>query len=97
MKVITGNRVADGAPVYRTPDGAWTDALADAAAFEADDANDALTDALAEETIVVNPYIMNVDAPGVPTLRERMREDIRARGPSIHPQFARRQNLRSDR
>ena len=96
MKVITGNRVTDGAPVYRTPEGAWTDTLADAASFEGDEANDALADALGEETLVVSPYIMNVDAPGIPTLRERMREDIRARGPSIHPQFARRQNLGSD-
>jgi hypothetical protein len=92
MKVITANRITDGAPVYRTLEGVWTETLADAATFEGDDANDELADALAEETIVVGPYVMNVDAPGIPTLRERMREDIRAKGPSIHPQFSRPSN-----
>jgi hypothetical protein len=93
MKVITGNRLADGVPVYRTEAGEWTESIRDAAVFEDDAATEVLADATAEETKVVGPYIMNIDAPGEPTRREAMRENIRKLGPSVHPEMARPQNV----
>ncbi len=92
MKIVTANRLSDGNPVYRTADG-WADAIADAQTYDSDDAaNEALAAAKKQETIVVGPYLMNVANPGEPVARERVRESIRARGPSTHPQFARPQN-----
>jgi hypothetical protein len=95
MKVITGNRLTDGVPVYRTEAGEWTEAITDAAVFSDDAATEVLADATLEETKVVGPYIMNIDEPGVPTHREAMRENIRKLGPSIHPEMARKQNVGS--
>ena len=95
MKVITGNRLADGVPVYRTKAGEWTETIRDAAIFADDAATEALGDATAEETKVVGPYIMNIDEIGVPTHREAMRENIRKLGPSVHPEMARKQNVGS--
>jgi hypothetical protein len=95
MKIVTANRIDDGVPVYRTEDGGWTETFADAAIYEDDVANDMLADAVADDTKVVGPYLVVIDGPGVPTHREAMRENIRAAGPTIHPQFARKQNVRS--
>ncbi len=95
MKVITGNRLADGAPVYRTESGGWTEAIRDAAIYDDAAATDVLADATLEETSVVGPYIMTIDSPGEPTHREAMRENIRKLGPSVHPEMARKQNVGS--
>ncbi|HVY02347.1 MAG TPA: DUF2849 domain-containing protein [Caulobacterales bacterium] len=93
MKVVTGNRLADGRPVYRTEDGGWTEAIRDAAIFDDEAATDALADATQEETSVVGPYIMTIDAPGAPAAREAVRENIRKLGPSVHPELARKVNV----
>jgi len=93
MKVVTANRVTDGVPVYRTEAGEWTETLVDAAIFADEVANDVLADATLEETKVVGPYLMTIDAPGAPTHREAMRENIRKFGPSVHPEMARKANV----
>ena len=36
------------------------------------------------QKIRVGAYLINIDAPGKPAHREAMRENIRARGPTIH-------------
>jgi hypothetical protein len=95
MKIVTGNRLTDGAPVYRTEAGAWTETILDAAIFADEIANDVLADATLEETSIVGPYLMTIEAPGAPARREAVRENIRKLGPSIHPELARRQNPRS--
>jgi len=92
MKVITANRLADGRVVYRCPNGAWTEALDEAALFEGADAEDALAEAAFDYLTVVGPYLVDV-ADKTPTGREEVRENIRLKGPSagsLHTGLARR-------
>ena len=84
MKAVTGNRLANGRPVYRTEDGDWTDQIERAELLADDEAAQAALDAArGEETSVVGTYLINIDAPGAPAKREAMRENIRAHGPTI--------------
>ena len=78
MKTVTANDLKTGETVYLTAEGGWSVALADAALAKAE----------REETIVVGPYLMELDAPAAPGGRARLREEIRAVGPTIHPHFA---------
>ena len=78
---ITANRLADGVVVYRTADGGWTTRIAEAAvATTAPAASELLAAAVAEDGIVVGPYVapVGLDADGHAqpgNLRERIRVD----------------------
>ncbi|MEL6364771.1 MAG: DUF2849 domain-containing protein [Pseudomonadota bacterium] len=89
MKAVTANDLETGETLYRTAAGGWSPRLAEAAVFGDEDGATALAQAEREETIVVGPYLMDLDAPAAPGGRARLRETIRAAGPTIHPQFAR--------
>ena len=79
--VITANRLADGVVVYRRTDGSWTTQIAKAAvATTAPAASELLAAAVAEDVLVVGPYVAPVEVdtngraqPG--NLRERIRVD----------------------
>jgi hypothetical protein len=79
--VVTANRVADGAVVYRTPRAGWSPDLADSAVVQdAATARALLAEAAADDLHAVGPYIAPVSlapdgaiAPG--NLRERIRRD----------------------
>ena len=90
-KVVTANRLTDGAVVYRLTNGAYTEDLQAAEVVEGDAAIAALAAAQADETAGVGPYLMDVDTShGVtPDGRGQLRETIREAGPTIHPQFGR--------
>ncbi len=79
---ITAQRLADGAPLYRTEDGAWTDDLSEAALYAGQAAEEALARALTEETTVVGVYLIDAEN-GTPVARHRLREEIRMRGPTV--------------
>ncbi len=84
MKAVTGNLLAIGRPVYRTANGDWSQQMESAELFDNDDdAQAALDAARGEETRVVGTYLITIEAPGKPAAREAMRENIRARGPTI--------------
>jgi Protein of unknown function (DUF2849) len=84
MKAVTGNRLGDGRPVYRTASGDWSVRIEEAQLFDEQAlADEALRIAKAQETVVVGTYLITVEAPGAPTKREAMRENIRARGPTV--------------
>jgi hypothetical protein len=83
MKIVTGNDLLEGAPVYRTAAGGWTRDIAQAAAFENGAAEVALAAAQKEETIVVGVYLLAMDDVAKPAHREKVREDIRAKGPTV--------------
>jgi hypothetical protein len=90
MKAVTGNRLTDGHPVYRTAGGAWTDVLEEAGTFDDQaEAEEALNAARAQETVVVSAYLITVDAPGIPNHREAVRENIRAHGPTVRSDLGR--------
>jgi hypothetical protein len=90
MKAVTGNRLSDGRPVYRTRAGTWSEGIEDAHLFDDQDAaEDALLAAREEETLVASSYLITVDAPGKPAAREAVRENIRAYGPTVRNDLGR--------
>ena len=95
-QVITGNRLADGIVVYLAADGGWTENVNASRVIKSDgelQRMKALADAAAKAAAVVEPYAIEVaqDAGGVRPVRYR--ERIRAFGPSVHPDFAKRPAL----
>jgi hypothetical protein len=83
--VITGNRLADGTVVYRTPAGDWTTQFSEAAIVTtAPAASAVLTAAVADDVLVVGPYVAPVEID--PTGRAQpgnLRERIRVGGPTF--------------
>ncbi|MEZ5891325.1 MAG: DUF2849 domain-containing protein [Xanthobacteraceae bacterium] len=83
--VITANRLADGVVVYRGARGDWTTQITEAAvATTAPAASELLTAAVAEDVLVVGPYVAPVELdsngrsqPG------NLRERIRVGGPTF--------------
>ena len=88
MKAITAHDVRTGAVVYLAKGGAWSPRVSDAAHFADGECEIALRRAEATEAIVTHAYLVPLDPSGAPIVRERVRETIRANGPSVHPQFA---------
>jgi len=84
MKIITANRLLDGVVVYRTAENGWAESLAQAVRFEDATAAAALAAAEEDVTLVVKPYLVGLDANGF-VKRERVRETVRAAGPTIRP------------
>jgi hypothetical protein len=89
--LITANRLADGAVIYRTADGGWTTQFAGAVVVTTAPAATALLDAaVADDVGAVNAYVapVKLDADGR-TRPGNLRERIRLAGPTIElPQAA---------
>jgi hypothetical protein len=82
MKVLTASRLSDGAVVYLANDGAWTRDFAAAARLDSDAAPAALQQAQAQPRVLVGAYLLELDGETVEK-RERLREAIRANGPTV--------------
>lgn len=85
-QAITGNRLIDGVVVYRTADGAWSPTFGDATVFAVGtDADGALAEAKDDiaRRLVVGVYLFEVDQREGGLEPVRVREVIRAKGPSI--------------
>lgn len=83
--VITGNRLADGVVVYRGARGEWTTQLSQAAvATTAPAASEMLAASVAEDVLVVGPYVapVAIDANGR-AQPGNLRERIRVGGPTF--------------
>ena len=84
MQIITGNSLGDGRVVFQTPFG-WTHAINEAELFIT---KEALEEALqrankaAAENRVVEPYAIDVTRGAAGIVPLRLREKIRADGPS---------------
>lgn len=92
QRVITASRLIDGAVVWRDAAGHWRREIDDAAASDDDDTvARMLADARTEESagVVIAPYEVEVDvernADSRKILPIRLRERIRAGGPSVAP------------
>lgn len=89
-QVLTANRLSDGAVVYLTENGAWSEWIAesriagDAAASAA-----LLADGLeaTDGQVADLPYLIDVTTDEGNLRPLRYRERIRAFGPSVHPGF----------
>jgi hypothetical protein len=90
-KIITANRLSDGAVLFLGPEGYWVEDVT-AARVEADEDGHAALEAAGAEAVarqlLVEPYLIDVERSGDGAIRPtRYRERIRARGPSTHPHF----------
>jgi hypothetical protein len=83
--VVTANRLGDGAVIYRTGDGGWTNRLGDAAVVTtAPAATDLLAGAVADDVGAVDAYVAPVKVEGDGSVRPgNLRERIRHGGPTI--------------
>ena len=83
MRAITANRLIDGEVIFWN-EGQWVERFADAQLFDADEAALAAeADAKAQQTIVVDPYLIDVtEAPTGGLAPVSYRERLRALGPT---------------
>jgi len=89
-EIVTANRLVDGAVVYLTAPGGWSEQFADAAVASDETAATALqatADAAARAQLVVGAYRAPVLLEAGRPVPADMKERIRARGPSIHPEL----------
>ena len=85
MKAVTGNRLTDGEVVYLAEGGAWVEELAAAALYDDGAAKIALAEAQTQQTLVVDPYLIDAEPGGVASGQKYRRETIRATGPTVRP------------
>lgn len=82
MKILTANRLSDGVVVYLAADGRWSRAFDEARRLTSEDAEAALKAAVAQAHALVGPYLVEVGSGEIEP-RERLRETIRAGGPTV--------------
>ncbi|WP_374445560.1 DUF2849 domain-containing protein [Stella sp.] len=84
-RIVTANRLRDGAVVFRTKSGAWSSRVADAALLGEAEAAAALAAAQADagRQVVVAPYLAEAEAGPDGPVPVEFRERIRAAGPTI--------------
>ncbi len=85
-QIVTANRLSDGAVVYLTPRGGWSEAIVDGRVadgeFEIKDLM-AWAHRAAARNEVVGPYSMAIDPESRGCRALGMRETIRAAGPTV--------------
>ncbi len=85
MKALTANDLLTGEAIFWS-EGRWVEQFADAELFDGDPAAQALALAEAQPTVVVAPYLVDLqDGPSGP-VPVSYRERVRALGPTNHPQ-----------
>ncbi|GAB4518856.1 MAG: DUF2849 domain-containing protein [Roseibium sp.] len=90
MKVITANRLLNGDVVWLGENGTWVERITLAKTF---DGKDAVAEGLAEgaraeaSQDVVGVYEMDVTVEHGVIVPVRLREKIRAKGPTTHPEL----------
>ena len=89
-QIVTASRLTDGAVVFLDATGGWTDRL-DRSRIFADKA--ATAEGLAAgqraeaDSLVIDVYAVDVAVQAGAVVPTKLREAIRARGPTIHPEF----------
>jgi hypothetical protein len=82
VRILTAHDLLSGEVVYWSADGRWAESLSEAARLDDAAASAALAEAEAAYTAVVHAYLVPTDSAGAPVAREKIRETIRAKGPS---------------
>jgi hypothetical protein len=83
---ITGSRLNDGLVLYATPGGTWSERFADAEIFTDKPAADAglkRAEAALADQIMLSAYLFEVALGGDAPAPASVREQIRARGPTV--------------
>lgn len=88
LKTITANRVRDGAVVWRTAEGGWSPAVAEAVVLDTADAELVAAKADIAARLVTDVYEVEVEAGTTGPVPLRLRERIRAVGPTVRPDLA---------
>lgn len=91
QRILTANRLTDGAVVYLHTDGGWTERLEEARAAGPEE-TDTLIETGEQETRasrVVDPYLIDLSDAAGWAQPSRLRERIRAVGPTVRPDLAR--------
>ncbi|HCK19692.1 MULTISPECIES: DUF2849 domain-containing protein [Thalassospira] len=86
LQVVTANRLEDGLVVFLTSDGSWSENINDArTAEDKEAANALLAEASAPEldTVIVGPYLIDVEQQGTDLVPTKYREVLRTKGPSV--------------
>lgn len=90
MKVLTANRLRDGESVWWSADGRWAATIAGAETV-ADKAGEARLEAVGQagikDNLVVDVNLIDVELEDGVLRPTRLRERIRAKGPTTHPEF----------
>ncbi|AQR61458.1 hypothetical protein BZG35_07195 [Brevundimonas sp. LM2] len=82
MRIVTANRLSDGRVIYLGEDDRPVESVAEAAVFEAAEAETAQARAAARPEVFVNPYLVEVTGHAF-SGRDRLKESIRAAGPTV--------------
>ena len=86
MRALTANRLADGEAVFWNA-GRWVERFIEAQLFEAPQVAEAAeAEAKAQQTLVVDPYLIDVIPAEEGWAPLSYRERIRCLGPTNHPQ-----------
>ncbi|MBH0238832.1 DUF2849 domain-containing protein [Methylobrevis albus] len=90
QQIVTGNRLIDGVVVFRGPGGSWVEAV-DAAEVLGDDAASEAAFAAAmrdfANCVVVDVALIDVKAEAGHVVPLRLRERIRAEGPTVKSDY----------
>ena len=84
MKVVTANRLQDGAVVYLAPDNSWSERFSGAVLITDAEAQDVISVISGRVREIADVYLIDADASG-PIGRETLRETIRSAGPTVRP------------
>ena len=84
-RMVTANRLHDGAVVYLAADKDWTRNVESGLVADSNDTEQllAVAEQATQDQIVVAPYLIEVEVVGNSIRPIRFREQIRAKGPSI--------------
>ena len=86
QEVVTANRLDDGAVVYLTAEGDWSELIIDSRTLSNEGEREALLAEAAHAVArqeVVEPYVVAVKDDSGTIRPTRIREQIRAEGPSV--------------
>ena len=85
-QIISANRLGDGIVVYMTASGGWDEGIAQARVVDGEDQGEAALDLASGAvalSIIVDPYLIDIDNSGSEPRPTRNRELIRALGPTV--------------
>ena len=82
MRIVTANRLSDGRVIYLGQEDRPVESVIEAAVFEEAQAGAALAGAASRPDVFVNPYLVEVAGDAF-SGRDRLKESIRAAGPTV--------------
>ncbi len=86
LQVVTANRLGDGLVVFLTADGGWSENIHDARTADGKEAAEALLAGASTpelDTVIVGPYLIEVEERDGGLIPTKYREVLRTKGPSV--------------